>query len=350
LATDTICSISWQKDFVKILDQTKLPAAEIYLECRNVEAVAHAIERLCIRGAPAIGIAAAMALALEAQSSKSKTAVDLINQLASACVRLKQTRPTAVNLQWALNRIMDKVRSRSSTDISFLKSLVIKEAMLIHHEDIENNMKIAEYGQTVIPDPATVLTICNTGSLATGGYGTALGVIKRVHAIGRKISVIACETRPLLQGARLTAWELKKAGIPFKLITDSMAGYFMKVFGADLVIAGADRIAANGDTANKIGTYSLAVLAKNHAIPFFIAAPISTIDATIHNGNEIVIEERSPEEITAFQGIETAPVHTDVWNPSFDIVPSKYITGIITERGIIRRPFTKGICRLCCRN
>lgn len=350
MLTDTIRAITWHDDHVLILDQTLLPTHENYIECRDLETIAQAIERLSIRGAPAIGVAAAMALALECQKLQVADFNAFIAEFETMVTRLRRTRPTAVNLQWALQRMTTTVQRHRSKTINTLKTILKQEALTVFNEDIDNNKNIGKYGLEVVPDKATILTICNTGSLATAGYGTALGVIRSAVLHGKAITVVACETRPLLQGARLTAWELQKDGIPFTLITDSMAGYYMKKKGIDLVIAGADRIASNGDTANKIGTYTLAVLAKEHRIPFYIAAPISTIDSSIQSGNEIIIEERSSEEVTCINNNHITPLQIHVWNPAFDVVPHKYITGIITDKGILKSPFKKNITAACKRN
>jgi len=343
LQADTIRSIIWNGDHVAILDQTKLPQQEEFLICRSLEQIAAAIERLSIRGAPAIGIAAAMALALEAQKITAPDAKSFLPALQPLCKRLIATRPTAVNLQWALNRMMRCAAAHATNAISDIKNALIQEALLIHVEDIENNKALGAFGQEFVPQTATVMTICNTGSLATGGHGTALGVIRTAVQQGKQISVVACETRPLLQGARLTAWELSRDGIPCTLITDSMAAYYLKKKGVDLIITGADRIASNGDTANKIGTYALALHAQAHAIPFLVAAPTATIDPMIADGDKIPVEERLSSEITHFAGVPAAPPQTRVWNPAFDIVPNDFIHGIITERGILRPPFLKSI-------
>ncbi len=337
-----IKSISWEEDYIKILDQTRLPAEEVYIECYELERSAKAIEDLSIRGAPAIGVTAAFAMALEAQKINEENYSGFIGRLEIIKQRLLKTRPTAVNLLWALNRMMLKV-SKPDDDIIKLKNELKKEALCIYNEDLDINIKIGENAQSVVPDKADIITVCNTGALATAGHGTALGVVRTAVAMGKRIFVAACETRPLLQGARLTSWELKRDNIPFVLITDSMAAYFMRKRGADMVIAGADRIAANGDTANKIGTYSLAVLAKVHKIPFYIAAPVSTIDFSCATGDLIPIEERKPEEITTIKGIAIAPQGTDVWNPAFDVVPAEYISGIITEKGILKAPYEESI-------
>ena len=343
--TDIRC-IEWCNDHIIILDQTRLPSEEHYLVCNVIEDVASAIERLSIRGAPAIGVAAAMGLALDAQKIDAETCNEFIERLSQSADRLLRTRPTAVNLHWAVKRMMDKALGLQNQEVDSIRSALVKEALLIYEKDLSTNLSIGRSGCAVIPQTATVMTICNTGSLATAGYGTALGVIRASVSEGKSVRVVACETRPLLQGARLTAWELKKDGIEFVLITDSMAGYYMKDRGVDVVIAGADRIASNGDTANKIGTYTLSILAKEHNIPFYIAAPISTIDMNIESGSEIPVEERAPEEVTCFAGRVTAPPDIDVWNPAFDVVPWSNIDGIITESGIVTAPFTENIKKL----
>jgi methylthioribose-1-phosphate isomerase len=346
LRVSQIQAITWEEDHIRILDQTKLPAQEVYLECRDLESVAGAIERLSIRGAPAIGVAAAMALAIGCQRVHVRKFEEFLQHLEQMCSRLLETRPTAANLKWALQRMMDKASKNRTDDMETLKNILKQEALSIYNEDIEINRAIGRQGQAVVPEDAAVITICNTGSLATCGYGTALGVIRAAVEKGKRIFVAACETRPLLQGSRLTAWELQKDGIPFVLITDSMAGYYMKKKRADLVITGADRIAANGDAANKIGSYTLSVLAKEHNIPFYIAVPVSTIDVSVKSGEEIPIEERASDEITCIKGQHIAPESVNVWNPAFDVVPYKYITGIITERGIIRPPFAENIKKI----
>lgn len=340
--SSSIRSISFEGDHIRILDQTRLPGQEVYLECDGLEQSAKAIETLSIRGAPAIGVTAALAMALAAQQITATDYSGFLGSLEMIKQRLSRTRPTAVNLHWALNRMMGCI-AKPDNDISGLKNRLKQEALALYHEDLDINIRIGENGKQVIPDKATVITVCNTGCLATAGHGTALGVIRSAVASGKDVFVAACETRPLLQGARLTAWELKKDGIAFELITDSMAAYYMKKKGADLVLAGADRIAANGDTANKIGTYSLAVLAKAHSIPFYIAAPVSTIDFSCPSGECIPIEERHPEEITTLKGIPVAPEGTPVWNPAFDVVPAAYIAGIITEGGILQAPYEESI-------
>jgi len=324
-----------------MLDQARLPQAEVYLELTRYQDVASAIKELRIRGAPAIGVAGAYGIALGALSIRAKTRDDFIARFRRVSQTITATRPTARNLFWAAERMARVVTS--GRDIERIKKALGQEAIKIHKEEIEATRKLSEFGAGLIKDGATILTHCNTGPLATTGYGTALGVIIRAHELGRKVKVFVDETRPLLQGARLTTWELKKAGIPFTLITDSMAGYFMSRGEVDCVIVGADRIAANGDTANKIGTYTLAVLSKENRLPFYVAAPTTTIDPALKSGKEIPIEQRRAEEVTRIQGVSIAPVGTPVQNPAFDVTPAKYITALITERGIIRAPYGEGI-------
>jgi len=299
---------------------------------------------LKIRGAPAIGIAVGYGLALGGLRIKAQDAAIFRRELKAISRDLAATRPTARNLFRALERL-ERVAEKG-TDVEQIKQALVAEAIAIHEEEAEATLKLSKLGSELLKDGSTVLTHCNTGPLATGGYGTALGVIRQAHEQGKSLKVIATETRPLLQGARLTAWELKQLGIPFTLITDSMAGYFMSRGEVDCVIVGADRIAANGDTANKIGTYTLAILATEHKIPFYVAAPLTTLDPTLKTGAEIPIEQRGPEEVTHFQGVPTAPESTKAANPAFDVTPNRYITAIITEGGIIRKPFSEGIKRI----
>ena len=339
-------TIAWEDDFIKILDQTRLPSEEIYLECRDLEAVAKAIEILSVRGAPAIGVAAAMALACESQKFEGNDFKLFLTKFNKMCDRLRKTRPTAVSLGWALKRMFQKVLESKNKNVSEIKQILKKEADIILNEDIAINRSMGMFGQEMLPDSGTVMTICNAGSLATAGYGTALGVIRAAVEKNKDISVVSCETRPLLQGARLTCWELQKDNIPVILITDSMAGYYMRKKGVDIVITGADRVAANGDSANKIGTYSLSILAKEHNVPFYIAAPISTIDVSAETGDDIPIEERLKNEVTQVKGHQITPDNIGVWNPSFDVVPNKYISGIITEKGILRPPFNENIKKI----
>jgi methylthioribose-1-phosphate isomerase len=335
--------IEWKEDHILLLDQTKLPEQEVYIECRDIETIADAIRRLAVRGAPALGVVAALAVALAARSVSCQSRDEFFRELQTFCSRILETRPTAVNMQWALRRVTEKLKRADASDIDSLKKMLEQEALAIFYEDIEANRNIGMHGTVIVPDKATIMTICNTGSLATAGYGTAFGVIRAAVEAGKKVLAVSCETRPLLQGCRLTAWELKKNNIPFVLITDSMAGYYMKKKGADLVIIGADRIAANGDSANKIGSYGLAVLAHQHGIPFYVAAPTATIDPATLQGDDIPIEERKPEEVTHIGSQRIAPDGVTVWNPAFDVVPGALIAGIITERGIIKPPFKDNI-------
>lgn len=338
-----IRTIEWANGKVKMIDQTKLPQCEEVFECMDYLEVAKAIKDMKIRGAPAIGIAAAFGVALGVKNSSAKTRQDLLKEVEQICQTLLETRPTAVNLSWALERMMRKAESSRTLSIEEAKKVLLKEAQEIRREDAEANRKIGDHGASLISDGDTILTHCNAGALATSEYGTALGVIRKAVEEGKKIYVYVDETRPLLQGARLSAWELKKDGIPFTLITDNMAGYFMQQRKINKVVVGADRIAANGDTANKIGTYSLAVLAKEHNIPLYVAAPVSTIDLSIPSGKQIPIEEREAEEVTSIQGVQCAPSGVKVANPSFDITPGRYISAIVTEKGIIEQPLEKNL-------
>jgi len=334
-------AIAWKKEAVVMVDQRLLPWKERYLRLKTVDQVARAIEDMVIRGAPAIGIAAAYGLVLGIRSLKLPT--DLEKEFNKFYRRLWQTRPTARNLFWALERMKRVFEENKESGLSRLKKIMLAEARAIEKEDLEINRKIAENGESLIPEGATILTHCNAGALATAGYGTALGVIRAAFASKKKIKVLACETRPFLQGARLTVWELRKDGIPVTLITDSMAAWLMKQGGVDLVIVGADRIARNGDTANKIGTYSLAVLARQHRIPFYVAAPLSTFDFRLRNGRDIPIEERSPEEVRRLRGQLLTLPDVPVKNPAFDVTPARLISAIITEKGVIRPPFSAAI-------
>jgi methylthioribose-1-phosphate isomerase len=336
-----IKAIEWLGNRVRILDQTKLPQKEVYLELERYQDVASAIAELKIRGAPAIGVAGAYGVALGALKIESKSRDNFLQKLRAISQGIAATRPTARNLFRALERMQKAAGAAKDTEQ--IKKALVNEAIRIHSEESEATRKLSQLGAELIEDNSTVLTHCNTGPLATAGYGTALGVIIKARERGKRIKVIATETRPLLQGARITAWELKKAKVPFTLITDAMAGYFMGRGEVDYVIVGADRIASNGDTANKIGTYTLAVLAKEHAVPFFVAAPTTTIDLSLASGAEIPIEERSPEEVTHIQGVAIAPEGIEVQNPAFDITPHRYITAIITENGIIREPYGVGL-------
>jgi methylthioribose-1-phosphate isomerase len=333
----TVKAIEWLGDRVKILDQTQLPQKELYLESGSYQEIASAITELKIRGAPAIGVAGGYAVALGALRIKAGAKADFIKELKGIIQAIASTRPTARNLPGALERMQRT--AEAGKNVEQIKKALVDEAIAIHDEEAAATLKLSQLGADLIKDGFNVLTHCNAGPLATAGYGTALGVIIQAHEQGKKLRVLATETRPLLQGARLTAWELKQAGIHFTLITDSMAGYFMSKGEVDCVIVGADRIALNGDTANKIGTYSLAVLAKENKIPFYVAAPLTTVDPTLASGSQIPIEQRSPDEVTHFQGIATAPQGVKAANPAFDVTPHPYISAIITDGGIIRAPY-----------
>jgi methylthioribose-1-phosphate isomerase len=333
--------IEWLGDRVRLLDQTQLPEKEVYLEIADYREMAVAIKELKVRGAPAIGVAGAYGMALGAREIKTGTLQEFRDRLQEVSRSLRSTRPTAKNLFMALDR-MDAVAA-SGKDITRTRADLIYEAKNIHAGEAEATESLSRLGADLIESGFTILTHCNTGPLATTGYGTALGVIIYAHEQGKGVRVLADETRPLLQGARLTCWELQKAGIPVTLITDSMAGHFMSKGSVDCVIVGADRITANGDTANKIGTYSVAVLARENRVPFYVAAPTTTIDVSLPSGDEIPIEERSPDEVTGFHGVRIAPQDCQAANPAFDVTPHRYITAIITERGILREPYQEGI-------
>lgn len=330
-------TIEWKNGIVRMIDQSRLPLEVVYINCKDYREVADAIKTLKIRGAPAIGIAAAMGIALGAQDIKAKDFKSFYKELESIGKHLAKQRPTAVNLFWAIERMLDSAKRNKGLTTEELKSLLIKEAIDILEEDIKVNKAIGKHGAKFIKDGDTILTHCNAGSLATGGYGTATAPIFTAIEQGKKVKVFADETRPILQGARLTACELMEAGVDVTLITDNMAGAFMKKGMIDLAIVGADRVARNGDVANKIGTYSVAVLCKEHKIPFYVAAPISTIDFNIPSGESIPIEERPTEEVTCIMGkLQIAPRGVKVLNPAFDVTPSRYITAIITEKGAFK--------------
>jgi methylthioribose-1-phosphate isomerase len=333
-------AIEWLDGKLRILDQSKLPREQIFADLNNYRDVILAIKEMKVRGAPAIGVAAAYGIALGASGIKAANKDEFLAQLNQVMQTFASSRPTAVNLFQAINRMKKAVRGDGITEI---KNSLVNEAKRIHQEEITATMQLSQLGAGLIKDGFTLLTHCNAGPLATAGYGTALGVIKAAKEQGKKVSVFATETRPLLQGARLTTWELRQEGIPVTLITDSMAGYFMQQREIDCVIVGADSIAANGDVANKIGTYTLAVLAKENKIPFYVAAPTSTIDLSLSSGEKIPIEERSPEEVTHIQGVPIATEGIRAVNPAFDVTPHSYITAIITERGIIKEPYEDGL-------
>ncbi|MGQ9788677.1 MAG: S-methyl-5-thioribose-1-phosphate isomerase [Candidatus Hadarchaeaceae archaeon] len=327
-------TIELRGDAVILIDQTQLPLRLVRIKCRSAEEVAAAIEEMKIRGAPALAAAAAMALALTAIRSRARTKEQLMQELERAGRRIGRTRPTAVNLFVGLERAL--MAARAAADVEDARQAVVREAGVIAEEDVQANRMIGENGAKLLDDGDVVLTHCNAGSLATVDYGTALGVIRAACSSGRKVEVIATETRPLLQGARLTAWELNREGIPVRVVTDGMVGYLMAKGMVDKVVVGADRIAANGDAANKIGTYSIAVLAKEHRVPFFIAAPTSTVDLKLKTGAGIPIEERRPEEVIFFRGVRVVPREVKVFNPAFDVTPARYITAFITERGVVK--------------
>jgi methylthioribose-1-phosphate isomerase len=333
-------TIQWTDAGVVMIDQTRLPRQEIYVTCTSYREVAEAIRSMVIRGAPAIGVAAAMGIALGIQHAKSAAEFDEI------CETIRATRPTAVNLFWAIERMRRVFHEVASRDFAAIRQRLIAEAIQIRLEDIAINECIGKNGAALIPDGKTVLTHCNAGALATAGYGTALGVIRSAVASGKKIDVFADETRPFLQGARLTVWELQHDNIPATLITDNMAGHFLHSGRIGCVVVGADRIASNGDVANKIGTYSVAVLAKENNVPFYVAAPISTLDLTLASGDEIPIEQRAAAEVTHVQGVPMAPEGTTVANPAFDVTPNRYVTAIITERGVARGPYSESLRKL----
>lgn len=331
------------EECLELLDQTKLPGEIAYLKCSHYRDIASAIKCLAVRGAPAIGAAAAYALVLAAGMTRAKSKKEFLEQLAAAARELAATRPTAVNLTWALTRLLRKAEDADTDDPQALRGMLLEEADAVFREDFTGNRRIGEYGQGFIPREGRVLTHCNAGALATAGYGTALGVIRAARDAGKKVSVYADETRPLLQGARLTALEMLHENIPVTLITDNMAGFLMAKGKVDLVIVGADRIAANGDVANKIGTYGLAVMAKAHSIPFYVAAPLSTVDLSLATGDEIPIEEREHAEVTHHGGRMLAPAGVKVWNPAFDVTPGGLVTAIITDRGVVWPPYDKNL-------
>lgn len=338
-------TIEWTNNNVTILDQTKLPQKEEYLEIKSVKGLANCIKRLSIRGAPAIGVAAGYGVALSSLSSKNLEITRAKGRILKDIAILRGTRPTAINLFYALDRMKVIVEVYKRENTKRLHSIILKEAKKIHNEDIELCNKIGENGARLVPQTARIMTHCNAGALATGGWGTALGVIYAAKRMGKKVHVYVGETRPLLQGARLTTWELRKNGVPVTLVVDSARATVLKEGLIDLIVVGADRIATNGDTANKIGTYSLAVLAKKHKVDFYIAAPSTTFDLSIKTGNEIPIEERDAEEVRNYSRVKTAPTHTDVFNPAFDVTPYELITGIITEKGILKKPYKKSIAK-----
>ncbi|MBM4318931.1 MAG: S-methyl-5-thioribose-1-phosphate isomerase [Deltaproteobacteria bacterium] len=341
-------AVLWEDGEVRILDQRRLPTAVVELPCRTVEEVAEAIRTLAVRGAPLIGVAAAYALALAARQAAGGDGGARKRQalLEQAAATLRATRPTAVNLFWAIERMLHRSRTLAGLDDHVWAGALLDEAQAVHAEDRASCREIGRHGATLVPEEGGILTHCNTGGLATGGFGTAAGIIRAAVAAGRKVRVYVDETRPLLQGARLTAWELAQDGIPVTLLCDSMAAFAMSRGFIDMVVVGADRIAANGDTANKIGTYSVAVAARHHGIPFYVAAPSSTFDLALATGRAIPIEERQADEVRTFCGVASAPAGVAVWNPSFDVTPAQLITAIVAERGIARPPYQESLARL----
>ena len=335
-----IAPIRWERDRLLLLDQTLLPVEERTREYSRWSEVADAIRTLVVRGAPAIGCAAAFGIALAARESLAEDTDGLLRDLEEAEKGLAATRPTAVNLFWALDRMREVAHTERALPLPALRARLLAEAQAILEEDLAGNRALGAHGASLVPEGARILTHCNAGALATAGYGTAVGVIRAAHERGRVAMVWVDETRPVMQGSRLTAWEMVKEGIPHRLISDVAAGFVMKRGEVDLVITGADRIASNGDTANKIGTYSVAVLARHHGIPFYIAAPFSTIDTSISSGAVIPIEERAGDEVRRTGGRQTAPSETPVYNPAFDVTPAELIAGIITERGVFRFPYS----------
>jgi methylthioribose-1-phosphate isomerase len=342
-------TIEWTDDAIVMVDQRKLPGEEMYVRCRSAQEVAKAIKTMVIRGAPAIGVAAAMGLALCVRQSKATGTQKLAIEFYRMCDVMAGTRPTAVNLFWAIDRMKRSFASgvEAGESVEQLQERLRTEARRIHDEDVASCRMLGGFGAAVIPDVARVLTHCNAGALATAGYGSALGVVRAAVEQGKQVCVLADETRPFLQGARLTAWELLRDGIETTVITDSMAGPLMRDGEIDVVVVGADRIAANGDTANKIGTYTVAVLAHEHGIPFYIAAPVSTIDLATPDGTHIPIEERDQREVTHLKNLRLTPVGALIRNPAFDVTPHRLIAGIITERGIFRAPYTESL-RVAC--
>jgi len=338
-------TIEWQDDAIVMVDQRKLPGVEVYVRARTAQEMARAIKTMVIRGAPAIGVAAAYGIALAMRRSAATGTTKFASEFQRACDLMRATRPTAVNLFWAIERMKRcfAAAAQAGQSVEEIKARLAGEARQIHDEDVASCRAIGAHGATLVPDGARILTHCNAGALATAGYGTALGVVRGAIEQGKQVSVYADETRPFLQGARLTAWELTRDGIPTTVITDSMAGWMMHQGLIDLVVVGSDRIAANGDVANKIGTYSVAVLAREHGLPFYVAAPASTVDLATAGGGEIPIEERDGREVTHVGPTRVAPEGASVRNPAFDVTPNRYVTAIITERGVFRAPYEESL-------
>jgi methylthioribose-1-phosphate isomerase len=342
-------TVEWRNDSIVMIDQRKLPGAEVYVTCRTAHDVAKAIKTMVIRGAPAIGVAAAMGIALGMSRSKASGTKQFTTEFQKTCDLLAATRPTAVNLFWAIERMKRTFAeaAQGGCSVDELKGRLVDEAGRIHDEDVASCRTLGANGAVLVPESARILTHCNAGALATAGYGTALGVIRAAVEQGKKVAVLADETRPFLQGARLTAWELVKDGIDTTVITDNMAASLMRLGNIDLVVVGADRIAANGDVANKVGTYGVAVLAREHDIPFYVAAPISTIDLQTASGTQITIEERPDREVTHVGASRITPIGASIRNPAFDVTPARFVTAIVTERGIARAPYEDSLAALC---
>ena len=342
-----IKTLEWTDDGVRLLDQTKLPTEEVYVTCKTWEEVAEAIRKMIVRGAPAIGVAAAMGIALGARDADAGHVAELRREFEHICEEMGETRPTAVNLFWAIRRMQEKFEQCQEMPVDRIRQELIAEAQRIYVEDLATNEAMSKHGGALLPSSGAILTHCNAGALATaGGYGTALGVIRAAVEAGKKLTVYADETRPFLQGSRLTAWELMKDGIPTTVISDNMAGALMRQGKIQAIVVGADRVAANGDVANKIGTYTVAVLAKEHGIPLYVAAPWSSVDMECPDGEHIPIEQRSAREVTHIGATRIAPEGVKVENPAFDVTPARYITAIITERGIARAPYAESLKRL----
>ena len=338
-----IKTLEWTDAGVRFIDQTKLPTQEVYVTCKTYEEVADAIKTMIVRGAPAIGVAAGMGIALGVRESKAQTVGELGHEFEQICKTIGATRPTAVNLFWAIRRMQDKFAQLRDRSVADIKGEMVAEGVRMHVEDIAANEAMGKYGAVLLPSRGGVLTHCNAGALATAGYGTALGVIRAAVDSGKDLHVFADETRPFLQGSRLTAWELMKDNIPTTVISDNMAGAIMRQGKINAVVVGADRIAANGDVANKIGTYTVAILAKEHQIPFYVAAPTSTVDLETPDGSKIPIEQRASSEVTHMAGRQIAPDGVGVENPAFDVTPHEYVSAIITERGVARAPYTESL-------
>ncbi len=337
-------TIEWSQGKVRLLDQTQLPASLVFLEIGDYRDMIEAVQTLRIRGAPALGVAAAYGIALGARALSTRDRKQFLRELQGIADEIVGARPTAVNMAWAARRMM--AVAHQAGDIASIKRALVDEARRLQAEDVEANRRIGALGASLIPDRATVLTHCNAGALATAGYGTALGVIRAARDRGKTVQVIATETRPLMQGARLTTWELLQDGFSVTLITDSMAGSFLAAGKADCVVVGADRIAMNGDVANKIGTYPIAVVAAENRVPFYVAAPVSTVDPALATGDGIPIEERPPEEVTCWGGVQTAPEGVRVANPAFDVTPHRFVSAIVTQRGVARPPYEASLQRL----